>query len=238
MTITKREVIVSIAIIAVMLIIGLVIGDKLEDLQNDKNAVYWKAQQIEDPELFQYGMDTNIGNAFVYGTLQAEDPVTYQDIGGKYMYIKRIKERYTMHTRTVTYKVGKTTQTRVEYYWTWDRVGSEEKTCRNVKFLGIEFDCKKINLPDTEYIETVNESGSIRYKYYGVEEKLKGTLYTKLSNGSISDQSNFYKEKKITEVVEILTSGSDKMVFSYIWACVMVLAVIGFYYLDNRWLND
>lgn len=238
MTITKREVIVSVAIIAVMLIIGLVIGDKLEDLQNDKNAVYWKAQQIEDPELFQYGMDTSIGNAFVYGTLQAEDPVTYQEIGGKYMYIKRIKERYTMHTRTVTYKVGKTTQTRVECYWTWDRVGSEEKTCRNIKFLGIEFDSKKINLPDTEYIETVKESGSIRYKYYGVEEKLKGTLYTKLSNGSISDQSNFYKEKKITETVEMLTAGSDKVIFSVLWAIIIALVVIGFYYLDNRWLND
>lgn len=220
-----------------MLIISLVIGDQLEDYQNDKNAVYLKAKRIEDSELFQYGMDTSIGNSFVYGTLQAKDPVTYQEIGGKYIYVKRIKERYTMHTKIVTYRIGKTTLRRRENYWTWDKVGSEEKTCKNVEFLGIEFDSTKINLPDPEYIKTVKESGSIRYKYYVVEDKLKGTLYTKLSNGSISDQSNFYKEKKIDETVEMFTAGSYKIIFFIVWFIVIALVVIVFCYLDNRWLN-
>ena len=72
MEITKREVITSVAIIAIMLTIGFLIGDKIEDHQNDKNAKYWKAEQISDKELFQYGIDTSSGNAFIYGTLQAE----------------------------------------------------------------------------------------------------------------------------------------------------------------------
>ena len=85
MEITKREIIISISISAVMLIIGLFISGKITDIQNDRNAEYQKAVHIEDPELFQHGMDTNIGNAFVYGDLRAVDAVTFDEIGGEYL---------------------------------------------------------------------------------------------------------------------------------------------------------
>lgn len=52
MEITKREIIISISISAVMLIIGLFISGKITDIQNDRNAEYQKAVHIEDPELF------------------------------------------------------------------------------------------------------------------------------------------------------------------------------------------
>ena len=133
MEITKREIIASIAIVAIMLVIGFFISDKITDYENDKNAEYQKAVHIEDTELFQYGMDTNIGNAFVYGDLEAVDTVTYPEIGGEYMLVEKVKEKYTMHTRTYTVRVGKTTQTRVQTYWTWDRVGSEEIKCNEIK---------------------------------------------------------------------------------------------------------
>ena len=126
MEITKREIIASIAIVAIMFVIGFFISDKITDYENDKNAEYQKAIHIEDSELFQYGMDTNIGNAFICGNLEAVDTVTYPEIGGEYMLVEKVKEKYTMHTRTYTVRVGKTTQTRVQTYWTWDRVGSEE----------------------------------------------------------------------------------------------------------------
>ena len=76
MEITKREIIASIAIVAIMCVIGFFISDKITDYENDKNAEYQKAIHIEDSELFQYGMNTNIGNAFVYGDLEAVDTVT------------------------------------------------------------------------------------------------------------------------------------------------------------------
>ena len=50
--ITKREVLASIAIIAVLLIIGLGISDKISDKIADKNEKYNKAIKIEDQELF------------------------------------------------------------------------------------------------------------------------------------------------------------------------------------------
>ena len=102
--ITKREILASISIIAVMLLIGVLISSKISEHQLDANEVYNKAVKIDNTDLFQYGMDTNVGNAFVYGDLVAVDTVTYTEIGGEYMYIEKVKEKYTKHTRTVTYK--------------------------------------------------------------------------------------------------------------------------------------
>lgn len=126
MEITKREVIASISIIAVMLIIGVIIHGNISEKIMDSNEKYNKAIKVEDEELFKYGMRTSVGNAFVYGELEVLDPVTYSEVGGEYSYIEKVKEEYTMHTRTVTYtdSNGKT-QTETETYWTWDEVGSE-----------------------------------------------------------------------------------------------------------------
>ena len=84
---------------------------------------YNTALQIDNnSEMFSYGMRTDIGNAFVHGDLKAVDTVTYPEIGGAYMYVEKIKEKYTMHTRTVTYTTGsgktRQTHTRTETYWT------------------------------------------------------------------------------------------------------------------------
>ena len=80
--ITKREILASISIIAVMILIGVLISTKISEHQMDQNEIYNKAVKIESQDLFQYGMDTNIGNAFVYGELKAVDTVTYPEIGG------------------------------------------------------------------------------------------------------------------------------------------------------------
>lgn len=104
--ITKREILASISIIAVMILFGILISSKISEYQMDKNEKYNKAVKIESQEMFQYGMDTNVGNAFVYGDLKAVDTVTYPEIGGEYMYVEKVKERYAMHTRTVTYTTG------------------------------------------------------------------------------------------------------------------------------------
>ena len=98
--ITKREILASISIIAVMILIGILISGKISECQMDKNEKYNKAVKIESQEMFRYGMDTNVGNAFVYGDLKAVDTVTYPEIGGEYMYVEKVKERYTMHTNS------------------------------------------------------------------------------------------------------------------------------------------
>lgn len=242
MEITKREIIASIAIVAIMFVIGFFISDKITDYENDKNAEYQKAVHIEDSELFQYGMDTNIGNAFIYGNLEAVDTVTYPEIGGEYIYVEKVEEHYNMHTRQVahTRTVNGKTQTyyTTEIYYSWDYAGSEEQRAKEIKFCGIVLPSNKISLPSTDHIDTIKESSHIRYKYYGVPTKHTGTLYTKLSDGTISDDSRFFEDYTIDEALDSCTSGIANVIFWIIWVILTGGCVAGFYYLDNWWLED
>ena len=239
--ITKREIIASISIIAVMILIGVLISGKISEHQMDKNEVYNKAVKIENTDLFQYGMDTNVGNAFVYGNLEAVDIVTYPEIGGKYMYVEKVKERYTKHTRQVahTKTVNGKTQTyyTTETYWTWDRVGSEDIKCKEISFCGITFKSNKFDIPDTDYIDTIKESSHIRYKYYATETKFTGTIFTELKDKTISDNTNFYNNMNIEETVEHLECGGGEIVFWILWIILIIICVFGFYYIDNEWLE-
>lgn len=242
MEITKREIIASITIIAVWICIGFLIAGKIDSWQQDRNAEYDRAARIEREDLFVHGMETNLGNVFVYGDLQAMEPVTYPEIDGTYSYVRKVKEKYTMHTRIVTKTrrnaSGKTeTYTETEIYWTWDYAGEESQKSKNFAFLGQQFPAKKFVLPGAVHIETIKESSHVRYKYYGVPEKMTGTLYTTLQQGTIRDESKFYDNRTIVETAEMLTTEGMTTAFWIIWIIAMIGLVIGFYYLDNYWLN-
>ena len=235
--ITFREILASISIIAVMLLIGFVISGKISQIQSDRNAKYNKAVKIESADLFRYGMDTNVGNAFVYGDLEAVDTVTYPEIGGEYMYVEKEEEHYNRHTRIYTTTDGKGhTKIHTEVYWSWDYAGSESKQCKEVSFCGIVFDSNKIELPSADYIKTIKESSHVRYKYYGTKTKYTGTIFTELKDKTISDSTSFY-ELSIEETKDLLEKNSGVVIFWIIWIIVMVLAVFGFYYIDNEWLE-
>lgn len=249
MEITKREIIASIVIIAFILIIGFAISDKIQDAANDKNAEYQKAIHIDDPELFQYGMDTNIGNAFVYGDLESVDTVTYPEIGGEYIYVKKVEERYERHEEEVTEtdKDGNK-HTRTEVNYRWETEGAESKHADKIMFCGIVFPYNKINLPSARYIATVKgdkawswksgERVKVRFQYYGVFTKHTGTIYTDLRDKTISDNSNFYKDCTIEQALEKCTSGGQVVIFWVAWIIITGALVYGFYYLDNNWLED
>lgn len=238
MEITKREVIASVTIIAVMLAIGVWISGLITDARMDRDEVYNKAVQIEDGDIFEYGMRTDVGNAFVYGDLIAVDTVTYPEIGGEYMYVRKVKEEYTKHTRKVTYtdSSGKK-KTRTETYWTWDEVGRESKTCEEISFAGVVFPSNKIDVPGAYHLKTIKESSKIRYVYYGVDTKHTGTIFAYLRDGTIPDGTNFYEDRTIEETVEYLQSFNWNIVFWIFWIALTGGAVYGFYYLENDWLE-
>lgn len=236
--ITKREILASISIIAVMLLVGVLISGVISERQMDKNEIYNKAAKIESKDLFQYGMNTNVGNAFVYGKLKAVDTVTYPEIGGEYMYVEKVKEKYTMHTRTVTYTDSKgKTHSRTEIYWTWDRVGSEEIKCKEISFCGVTFDSKKFKIPPTQYIRKIKESSHIRYVYYGTKTKFKGTIFADLRNKTIPDSTEFYNGKNIEETIKRLESNGGEVIFWIVWIILIAVCVFWFYYKENKWLD-
>ena len=238
--ITKREIIASVSIVSILLIIGLIISNKISEYQMDKNEIYNKAVKVESSELFQYGMKTNVGNAFVYGELKAIDTVTYPEIGGSYMYIEKVKEKYTRHTRTKTYtdSNGKK-HTKTEVYYSWDYAGSEDLTCKEVSFCGVKFPSVKIQFPDTNYIDTVKESSNVRYKYYGIETSYKGTIFTDLRNNTISNKSPFYANMDINAAIKHIsvTATVALIIFWIVWIGLIVLAVFLFYKAENKWLE-
>lgn len=239
--VTKREIIGSISIVAILLLIGVLISGKITESRLDRNEIYNKAVKIENTDMFEYGMRTNIGNAFVYGDLEAIDTVTYPEIGGSYMYVKKVKEQYTKHTRQVahTRTVNGKTQTyyTTETYWTWDRVGSEDKCCKQISFCNVVFDSGKINLPGSHYIDTIKESSHIRYKYYGTPIKHTGTIFTELKDDTITDNTSFHSNKNIDETVKSLEVWNWNYVFWPFWIIFIGFCVFGFYYIDNRWLE-
>lgn len=242
--IKPREIICSTTIIAFMLIIGFVITGRINDYISDVNKEYNVAMKINnDKELFEYGMRTNVGNAFVYGELKAVDTVSYDEVKGEYMYIEQITEKYTMHTRQVEHTVGSGKNMRTYYttevYWTWDKIGSDSKKSKEITFLNVKFNSSKIELPSTDYIDTVSAGYHLRHKYYGVKTKYKGTIYSELKDKTIQDKSKFYKNYKVDEAVELAKENATigLIIFWMIWIIVIGLVIFGFVSLDNKWLD-
>ncbi len=241
MEITRREIIFSIAIISAMIICGLKMSEYIFDSQNDRKETYAKAVKIESTDLFEYALDTDVGNAFVYGELAAVDTVGYPELDGEYMCVKKIKERYTMHTRTYTTSDGKGhTQVHTETYWTRDEVDREIIKCKEIQFCGRVFPSSKVNVPEPEYLQTKKESGWIRYKYYGSKTKYTGTVYTEIKNGTIRDDSDFYEEQTIDQTLEVIAMKNKvaRVIFWIIWSVLTAAIAYGFYTKENRWLED
>ena len=237
MEITKRECVASVTIVAVMMIIGFLVAGRIDSWQIQKNSEYYAALQITDLEQFRYGMDTSVGKAFVYGELQAVDPVTYPEIGGAYLYVEKVEEHYNMHTRTVTETDSKGhTHTRTEVYWSWDYYGSESIHSQRIRFLTIEMEYGKIKSPSAKYIARVQESSWVRFNYYAVPAEYRGTIYTYLRDGSISDNSEMLANTDIETALKAKTT-SWIGVFWLIWIILTGAVTYGFCYLDNEWLN-
>ena len=235
--ITKREIIASISIIALMLTLGVLISGKISNYEMDKNEIYNKAIKIDNTDMFQYGIDTNVGNAFIYGDLKAIDTVTYPEIGEKYLYIKKVKEEYTMHTMVVTDSKG---NSHTETYWTWDYAGSEELQSKEVEFCNIKFESSKIIIPNGYYIDTIYKLSDVRYIYYGYPTESKGTMFANLNkNNQLGyKKAAFYPNKSIDETYDNLVKDFSTPIFWFVWIIIICGCVYGFYYLDNDWLNN
>lgn len=238
--ITKREIIASISMLAIMLIIGIFVGGKVDSYYQDQQAKYYKAFKIDkDKDLFTYAMKTNVGNAFVEGQLKAVDTVSHKDIKGNYLVLEQVKEEYTMHTRTVTTKDSKgKTHTKTETYWTWDRVGSETFKANEVTFLGVKFKSSQFDLPETSYIDTVSGGYHVRYKYYGLEPSFNATIFANLRDNNIQgDKIQVNMNETIQEVLDSYTYSIHNVIFWSIWSVIIFLVIYLFVYLENDWLN-
>ena len=86
MRIKKREVLFSVIIVLVMIFIGIFVSDAILQGAVSKSESYRTATVIENTDQFYYGMDTNFGNVLVYGDVSSNSSVTYDEIGGGFIY--------------------------------------------------------------------------------------------------------------------------------------------------------
>lgn len=237
MRITRREIIVSIAIVCFFFTTGLFISGRIDNALLNKYQEYNTAIQIDNnAELFEYALRTNIGHAFVYGDLVVLDPISIKDIDGEYAAIKKETQKYTEHSRTVTYKDSDGhTRTKVEYYWTWDTIWTDYWNCNYIAFLGHEFKYENIPFPGYDYYTTITYL-DIRYVYYIKYTEYVGTIYTNIDNHTINNTS-FINNTTIEDTIKRYESGWQKIVFWIFWIALTAGAVYRFYYLENRWLE-
>ncbi len=235
--IKKSEIIFSIIIIAVMMILGFSISEKIRQNLLEQYMEYDTAVKIDSEELFLHGMSTNIGNAFVYGNLKALDPVSLPEIDGEYSYIRKEEQEYRKHYRWVKYKDkdGKEKK-RKEEYWTWDTMRTYKEKSTRISFLNVEFEYEQIPFPSNHYLDTIYHGYYHRNVYYVTDTAFTGTIFTYLKDDTIS-KTSFYENRTISETVDYLESGIELVLFWIGWIILTAIAVVGFYYAENKWLN-
>lgn len=236
--VTRREILVSVVIVLVLLTIGSFFSGKIQNWETERTQEYNTASRIDDSELFAYGMRTSIGNAFVYGDVKAVDPVTYDEIGGEYSYVKRVYEEYRRHTRTVTktrtVNGKRQTYTTTETYWTWDAIKSNSKHANYITFLDVQFEYGKISVPYESHIATQNIGYHKRYVYYGSPTEFSGTAYCELSDNDMVVK-HFYYGATIEEALRSAISSCANVAFWIAWILITILVVYIFVIRDNKW---
>lgn len=239
MEITKRELIASIILLAILFIIGLFLGELINNDHLDNVAKYNKALKIKDSEIFSYAMKTNVGNSFIEGDFIVQDPVTFDEIDGEYAYLVKDKEEYTRHTRQVTTTDSKgKTHTKTEVYYTWDNVSTERKKASTISLLGINFDIEKFNLPSKERITTIYKGTDTRFIYYGVPKEFHGTIFSYLSEDTIQGKSIDIYTSTIEDTLDMLTTNFWIYIFWAFWIFLSLSATYYFCIHDNDWLNS
>ena len=244
-TITKREILVSIAITLILVGLGFCFSSVIENKTNESNEKYFKSLKINnDEEMFKYAIKTNIGYVLAHGKVQAVEGVSIEDIEGKYFKIKKVKEKYTKHTRQVAHtrtKSDGTTETyyTTEEYWTWDYAGQEEFHTKKFKFLDVEFDFEIINFNNERYNETKKDGYYIRYQYYTIPIEFEGTLFSYINNNTINQNifsTNYTIEDIIKQKENDVNNGN--IMFWSIWIILIVIIDFGYVYLENNYLED
>ena len=237
-TITKRELLFSVILLLLFIIGGILIGNTIHQNNVDKATQYISAVHINnDDASFQYNLKTNVGNALVHGYIYTCDPVGCYELGGNYTSVKRTKEVYTPHTRTVIHTDSQgNSYTTVETYYTWDLVRTWHDHAQYVNFCGVQFSYDKLPYDRLRYLDTVYKSTTVRYQYYGSQIEDNITIFTNLNENTINDAAIYYAA--LDAVLEDIQKETNLTIFIICWSILSLGATFGFTMLENNWLED
>lgn len=266
MTITKREILVCIPIVCILLCLGLFIDSKIIESNLLSNEEYTKALKIDnDNNMFKYAIDTNVGNVINYGEFKVNDGVKDSWLKNDYMYIKKITEEYRRHHRTVCSGSGKTRSCHTQTYYTWDNVHSIVNNVSNIKFSDVNFnfdDFKKypiyrLELSKENVIDSLvnkiddnciyedkgwsHHVGDKRYYYRVINKSFYGTVFGETKDNKFLDKNELIIHDSNIEDFMKSKDGWNLAVRIIYWILYLVmsgLAIYGYLYIDNDYLED
>jgi len=221
-----RTICIFVVSACIYIAIGLAIKGGIDTWQMERNAKFNKALRIESDEAYKYAADTSAGNAYGYGQMEALDPVTVAEIGGAYISLSRVKEHYTMHTRTYTTTDSKGHEEKhTEVYWTWDEVERRSWHSDTVRFKGIEIRFDEISGIGQHYISTIRIDSDDRYVFRGAGGTLEGTVFGNMTGGTVKD-AVFHEGADIESAAKVDVSTDFGIVFAIIWIVIPIVALI------------
>lgn len=193
MEITKREILVSIIMVCLMLLLGFFIDAKIVEGQILSKEKYTKALKIDNNnDMFKYAIDTNIGNIIVYGNFNVDKGITTEWLKNDYMYIERVTEEYSKHTRTECTGSGEDRTCKTETYYTWDVIGSQSRSVDEIEFSGVIFNFGEFtNYP--KYRLGLNNETVIDKKQSYIKDNCIYEKKTSFFGSSEGDKRYFYK---------------------------------------------
>lgn len=238
--ITVREILFSTIILSFLVGIGIWVSNPILKRANEKALEIVSCVKVSDSEKFGYIKRTNAGGFLAEGNL-VSDPVSIPDLEGIYMAIKKDKERYTMHTETyvVTDSKGHS-HIKTRTYWSWDVIHTDKWVSDSITFLNQRFGLKDIKYHwITTYNKTIKESSHIRYVYYTHPVSVDG-LMIGIAEDKIYQNLSFQENTTIDKTVKKAEKNikNAPIIFFVIWAIFIIFVIIGFYAIENRWLED
>lgn len=229
-------------IVFIMIILGISFSNSLKENHQKNLKKYTTALQINNEKDFNEAINKN-NNTYIlaYGTVEAVDPISYSDIPGEYMYIKRKKQKYTMHTRKVRHSNGsknnKTVYYTTEIYHKWDTISEENKHCNSISFLGQIYDYDYISNNNYGHLATIDKENDIRYEYYGTDKNFKGTMFAYIKDHEIKDMT-FYNDKDINTILSEQKNNAYIYLFWFCWIIFSSIIITAVYCMISQEINE
>lgn len=243
--ITKREMLVSLAILFIGLALGFCISTGIADSVDAANEKYFKSLKINDnAEMFNYGFDTKVGYMLSTGVARVVDPVSIPDIEGQYAEIRKVEEEYTRHTRQVakTKVVNGQTVTyyETEVYYTWD--WENEWNWKSTRFIFLERDFDYKYLDPYTYqseLKIIKQDINTRFVYYVAPIEYYGSMFLNVQEDNFYE-FHFFCGSSYEDIIASKENESrtSAITFWIIWIFFLLIIIFFYVYMDNNYLED
>jgi hypothetical protein len=243
MEITKREILVSTLILAVMVGIGVWVSSPIMRGSTERYLDTMSSVSVTDSAKFDYIRRTDVGRFVAEGTLSAIDVVTIPELPRPYSYIRKVQEEYRLHTETYTTTDGKghtTVHTRT--YHSWDEIRHWTYETDSVSFLGQHFKAKEVFRYRPAKDTTIKAEKRLfhddtRFIYYTCPITYDGIM-TGTAKDKTYNEPHFKEGKTVDwyfKDAEASLQGGY-ILFWVLWILLTGGVITLFYCLENKWL--